>query len=486
MFACFKSYHCLILAVLLFSGLPLFSAQEISHTYTHSLESGAVSQSFEHLIKLPEELSAQRYSFTDRSLSLTGDLVIVEEKLLPNSYYIKVRLVTSSLRDVQGTIKICLKHDAKANLYSTPKIPQKLSVIPASFPRFYWIGDSTATAVELTDMTSNQVIWQRIILGKNACQMDETGINPEHRYVVCARSINSNGRKSVAAYCTFQGNPFKNRKLFEGKIKSIIMAGEDDPADIVGAITIVNEDNAQMSFQVHQYSLILVEDGGYIYAGELHQIRPGWECSVGYDIPEDDDWWNTDSVDPTIEQTNRWDSDNIDPTLKYVDNMIVHYPGNGNSNNTNPDPPENSNCENRFSRDENGIVTDTQTGLQWLEGPEQPTSWKQAQAWIASLGNRWRTPTIKELSALYLPDSKRKGIYGDPLCIDKAFIAESAYSRWSIGDLDENKAWMYDFSRGYAHWFDTSIPGHYDQAIAVREKSPSVRGILHTIHSAKD
>ena len=466
----FRSCYFLMLAIFLFFGTQLFAAQEICHTYSHSLRNSDSSQCFEHRIKLPGELSAQKISFTGRTLNLTDDLVIVEEKLLPDSYYIKVRLVYFPGKTVKGTVNIKLQHGLKANLFETPELPQKLSVIPSRFPRFYWTNNTSATALELTDMTSNQVIWKRIILGKDCYQMDETGINPEHRYVLSAKSINPNGKRSNAAYCTFQGNPFDSRKVFEGIIKSITMAGENDPADIVGAITILSQENTEMSFQVHEYSLILVKDDGYIYAGELHQIRPGWKCSVGYDIPEDDDWWNTDSISPSLEAIGRWDSENLDPTLKYVDNMIVHYPGNDNNTDDEPEQPENGDIENRFSRDENGVITDSQTNLQWLEGPEKPTSWKQAQAWIETLGNSWRTPTIKELSVLYLPDSKRKGIYGDPLCIDEAFASESAYSRWSTGNPDTNRAWMYDFSRGYAHKFDTNISGHYDQAIAVRQK----------------
>lgn len=122
----------------------------------------------------------------------------------------------------------------------------------------------------------------------------------------------------------------------------------------------------------------------------------------------------------------------------------------------------------RFSRDQNGIISDSLTGLQWLEGPDLPTSWEQAQAWTASLSEGWRTPTLEELGRLYLPDSDRRGIYGDPLCIDKAFARESAYCLWSV-ERYPGTAWIYDFSRGYAHWIDVYFPGRFDRAVAVRK-----------------
>ena len=121
----------------------------------------------------------------------------------------------------------------------------------------------------------------------------------------------------------------------------------------------------------------------------------------------------------------------------------------------------------RFLRDGQGVISDRQTGLQWLEGPDHPTSWEQAQAWINGLGDGWRTPTLEELAALYLPDSSRRGTYGDPLCLDPAFERDSGYSLWSIERYD-GTAWLYDFSRGYAHWIDTHFPGRFDRAIAVR------------------
>lgn|GEM_PF-3652204 len=124
----------------------------------------------------------------------------------------------------------------------------------------------------------------------------------------------------------------------------------------------------------------------------------------------------------------------------------------------------------RFARSQNGIIEDSKTGLQWLEGPDHPTSWIMAQEWVNSLGNEWRLPTTKELHAIYLKDSKRKGKYGDPLCLDEVFLRESGYSLWSV-KRSSNSAWMYDFSRGYAHWTEIMVKGHFDRAIAVRKKS---------------
>ena len=52
----------------------------------------------------------------------------------------------------------------------------------------------------------------------------------------------------------------------------------------------------------------------------------------------------------------------------------------------------------RFSKNTEGIIKDHKTGLEWLEGPDKPTSWLMAHNWIKSLNGNWRLPTTKELS----------------------------------------------------------------------------------------
>jgi hypothetical protein len=52
----------------------------------------------------------------------------------------------------------------------------------------------------------------------------------------------------------------------------------------------------------------------------------------------------------------------------------------------------------------NGIVKDTETGLEWVAGPDRDMNWDQALAWVESLnvaGGGWRLPTLKELEGLY-------------------------------------------------------------------------------------
>lgn len=69
----------------------------------------------------------------------------------------------------------------------------------------------------------------------------------------------------------------------------------------------------------------------------------------------------------------------------------------------------------RFVKDVNGIVTDSQTGLQWLEADTRiyPTSWYYTASWTASLsvgGGGWRMPTMAELRLLSTDEGAFSGM----------------------------------------------------------------------------
>ena len=52
----------------------------------------------------------------------------------------------------------------------------------------------------------------------------------------------------------------------------------------------------------------------------------------------------------------------------------------------------------------NGIVKDTNTGFEWVSGPDRDTNWDEAKTWVQSLnldGGGWRMPTTDELGTLF-------------------------------------------------------------------------------------
>jgi hypothetical protein len=57
----------------------------------------------------------------------------------------------------------------------------------------------------------------------------------------------------------------------------------------------------------------------------------------------------------------------------------------------------------RFTKANNGVITDSVIGLDWYVGPNQDNNWHQAKAWKENLtvaGGGWNLPTVAELKAL--------------------------------------------------------------------------------------
>lgn len=86
----------------------------------------------------------------------------------------------------------------------------------------------------------------------------------------------------------------------------------------------------------------------------------------------------------------------------------------------------------RFQRDENGIIKDTHTGLEWLPGPDRNTSWEDAKAWVERLvwaDGGWRFPAIEELRGLFWKE--RSSLNLDPT------FQTTGWRVWS-GDLHQS------------------------------------------------
>ncbi len=60
--------------------------------------------------------------------------------------------------------------------------------------------------------------------------------------------------------------------------------------------------------------------------------------------------------------------------------------------------------QNRYAAVGNDIVKDATTGLEWIAGPDEDTTWDKAKSWVDALkvdGGGWRMPTAAELETIY-------------------------------------------------------------------------------------
>ncbi len=114
----------------------------------------------------------------------------------------------------------------------------------------------------------------------------------------------------------------------------------------------------------------------------------------------------------------------------------------------------------RFTKAENGVITDHTTGLDWYVGKE--SNWHQAKAWVEGLtvaGGGWRLPSVAELQAIYQPGVSANNL--DPL-----FQTTVAWA-WSSELNQPWSVWGLAFYNGVVGWHSMDY-GNGRLALAVR------------------
>jgi hypothetical protein len=118
----------------------------------------------------------------------------------------------------------------------------------------------------------------------------------------------------------------------------------------------------------------------------------------------------------------------------------------------------------RFTKADNGVITDRVTGLDWYVNPNPDTTWHEAKAWVESLavaGGGWRLPTMAELKAIYQKDASANHM--DPL-----FQAKGAWA-WSGELRNDWSVWGLAFYNNLQGWHSMNY-GNGRVALAVRSR----------------
>ena len=113
----------------------------------------------------------------------------------------------------------------------------------------------------------------------------------------------------------------------------------------------------------------------------------------------------------------------------------------------------------------NGVVKDTNTGLEWKAGPNKDTDWNEAKSWVQSLnldGGGWRMPTVGELAGLYKDGAGSRNM--TPL------LKTTGWGVWSGETQGSSDARYFHFYYGNRYWSDR-INSNNVRAFAVRSRS---------------
>ena len=118
----------------------------------------------------------------------------------------------------------------------------------------------------------------------------------------------------------------------------------------------------------------------------------------------------------------------------------------------------------KYVADNNGIVYDTSTGLEWVAGPDNDTDWYGAKSWVENLsldGHGWRMPTIAELRSLYQEGAGQRNM--TPL------LKTTGWWVWSGKTEGSSDAWAFYFYPGPDDWAGRG-DAYYGRAFAVRSR----------------
>ncbi|MBF0545502.1 MAG: hypothetical protein HQM08_13760 [Candidatus Riflebacteria bacterium] len=189
-----------------FLGFSCLWADTVSQTFSHKLSGNEASQSWEHKIDLPDNLSQQGFSFWKRTLTLSGKLEIEHEELTATYYYIKVHLA-KSFWGSKGDAVVQLEAQKDAPPCNPIPTPTELTIPSNSEPTcpdFTWKGPGKYSAVSLYDVTSNQTVCERIIPGKNLFSMKEGRLSIDHHYKWGVKQSDECARYSPEAQAGFR------------------------------------------------------------------------------------------------------------------------------------------------------------------------------------------------------------------------------------------------------------------------------------------
>jgi hypothetical protein len=109
----------------------------------------------------------------------------------------------------------------------------------------------------------------------------------------------------------------------------------------------------------------------------------------------------------------------------------------------------------RFSISSEGVISDSQTGLEWIEGPDEDIHYSKAEQWVGNCrvaGGGWRIPTTKELKTLSQPGVERcvghkKRKFGEKVDLDPAFFKTKAPFVWALSNTTSKQYRQFNFNQ---------------------------------------
>jgi hypothetical protein len=125
---------------------------------------------------------------------------------------------------------------------------------------------------------------------------------------------------------------------------------------------------------------------------------------------------------------------------------------------------KNATSKTRFAVSPDGVISDAGTGLEWITGPDQDSTYQSATIWVTNCkvaGGGWRMPTVQELKTLYLPGVGQNNM-------DPAFKTTGSLV-WAE-PFAASSMCRFDFSEGNEKPLVIVIPAYQARVLGVRSR----------------
>ena len=126
----------------------------------------------------------------------------------------------------------------------------------------------------------------------------------------------------------------------------------------------------------------------------------------------------------------------------------------------------------RYTKDSKGVITDSRTDLQWFVDSDRNTDWREAKEWIENLrvsGGGWRMPSKNEVRGLCKKGARKEG----PEYLPPIFHTSGSWA-WLLKSKDSYVvAWSFIFNAGWPGAVTKDGPRRQ----GIRSSFPAVTGV---------
>lgn len=163
-----KKYLFMAMCFLTVLILPA-SANTLNFDFAHKLtllQHGP--KTWDHKIDLPANLQKTGQAIIQRDLTLSGNLVVIQEQMTPQYYFVRVGLMSKKGR---GSLHVTLTTGTNTGSTPVPEPPKEISIDSDLPVKLSWFGKAGYHMVSVIDQATGNAVFEKVIIGNGNPEM---------------------------------------------------------------------------------------------------------------------------------------------------------------------------------------------------------------------------------------------------------------------------------------------------------------------------